>query len=591
MKETSPIEPPSDVMVDELLRPRQKLDVKAWRGWLLARRLWLLAFAAIFATRLALILWPPSGGLYNVDEAEMVSSTIDRFLGVPSTSLAWPGTILQLLVLPFVGLQLGGHCAAVGGIKNLECIASGVGHLYLAPSPTLTVMRVVSALLASAAPLLVFRISRRLNVARTQGLLAAATLAFAPLFWQHGAMATGDGASITLALGALVAALSVRERGSRAALLSGGLMGAGLAAKFTSLNLGLLSGVAIALMPRIELPRRVGLLSAWGGGIIAAFMALCPYVWIDPIRLLKSAVGNLLRPGPSGGLPQVWSLLAEAAGAILVPVSLLALVGVFSLFRARDRRWFGWISVIGLVLLLAPLARNSAAYGRYALPALALLTVLTGVGADQLLRALSRVRANPRMDLAVSLVLFAIPAFAFVRASAAEIAGRAPSPFVRGLATISARLPAGDLYLPSGSFFQALPRLSRQTCDRMAQLGQQHAANADGAAQFMAKRGIGPGAALALITDFDEDERALLARLRAMRMAAPASGIDAHFFFDGDGDGQDVLERIAYIDHSRTSAIAAFRGSSRPSALLIDCKVDGLAASEELAGWFLYIRN
>ena len=66
----------------------------------------------IFAVALLLVLVRLPGGvlvlegaILNTDETEMTFSVLDRFLGLPSTSLAWPGGTLQLLSLPVVAVD------------------------------------------------------------------------------------------------------------------------------------------------------------------------------------------------------------------------------------------------------------------------------------------------------------------------------------------------------------------------------------------------------------------------------------------------------------------------------------------------------
>lgn len=173
------------------------------------RLVWLGLYAAVLVSRMVLIAFPPALRFYNTDELSMVSSALDRFLGVPSVTLSWPGSTLQLLTTPVYGLWLADGCLHAGrNAMNLSCFASGLGKLYLNPWRALAVMRFMSAIIGSATPVLVALIVRRLGGSVVAALVAALSLATVGLLWQHEAMATPDAASITFALAALLVALT-----------------------------------------------------------------------------------------------------------------------------------------------------------------------------------------------------------------------------------------------------------------------------------------------------------------------------------------------------------------------------------------------
>ncbi|MBI4887710.1 MAG: glycosyltransferase family 39 protein [Acidobacteria bacterium] len=542
----------------------------------------MLFYLAVLVTRLALIAWPPTGHLYNVDEAEMVSSTIDRFLGVPSTSLAWPGSLLQLAAVPAVAVQIGVHCAEVGGVADLDCVASGAGRLYLAPWPTLTAMRVFSALLASMGPLLVFACCREMGAGIGGAVAGASILALSPLFWQHGATATGDAASVSLGLGSLLLALKGAGRPVRAAAWSGCFAGAALAAKFTALTLTLAAGLVVA----VRRPQRLPAVAAWTAGAAGVGAALCPYVWIDPLRVVKSALGSTSAGGSAG---QIWGLLHECTGDALVPVLLLAASGIWFLLRTAERRWIGGAALAGLVLLFAPLLALNATYGRYALPLAAFLVVLSGTGASFVMGCLR----SPRARRGFAVLLCAVPAIACVQTVAGEMALREAVPVVEGVRAVSLHARRGPVYLPASAFFTALPILARQTCERLAARAQERLSRPEGLLRFMAARGISRPAAPVLVAAFNEDEQAAVSRLSAMARAAPSSEFDVRFFAEAEDDGGELLARSALVEYSRAEVRDAFVRSPQGSALLIDRDEPALARSRQSlgGGWFLYVHD
>jgi hypothetical protein len=250
--------------------------------------------------RVVLIVFPPAGGFYDQDELDMVNSALDRFLGVPSVALAWPGSTLQLLSAPVYGLWLLGACLPSGReAMNLSCLATGLGRLYLDPSGALQVMCLLSAVIGSATPVLVGLIVRRLGGAIAPALIAALWVATLGLLGRHAAMATGDAASISFSLAALFVALTPGRRW-RSSVLAGLLVGAALSSKVTVVGLACASGLALLLRPA-RLGERGAAFAGWAAGATIGFVALCPYVWVDPIRFLKSTLGNLTRSDEAGG--------------------------------------------------------------------------------------------------------------------------------------------------------------------------------------------------------------------------------------------------------------------------------------------------
>ena len=83
--------------------------------------------------------------IFNVDELEMTLSSLDRFLGVPSTSLAWPGGSLQMLAIPMILIDLRFPVTQDGFVAYLS-------HLYREPWHTVRLMRLLVIFVSSIWP-------------------------------------------------------------------------------------------------------------------------------------------------------------------------------------------------------------------------------------------------------------------------------------------------------------------------------------------------------------------------------------------------------------------------------------------------------
>ena len=544
------------------------------------RLIWLACYAAVLVTRVILIAFPPAAGFYDQDELDMVNSVLDRFLGVPSVALAWPGSTLQLLSAPVYGLWLLAGCLQSGrDATNLSCLALGLGRLYLDPSGALDVMRLLSAAIASATPVLVGLIIRRLGGAIVPALIAAFWLASLGLVWRYGAMATGDVASITFSLAALLVALTGASRSGRS-FLSGLLVGAALSSKLTVLGLACSSGVAVLLRPA-RLAERGAAFTAWAAGATVGFVALCPYVWVDPIRLLKSTLGNLTRSGESAGISQPASLLAVILGPLVWLALPLAALGLVMLASSRSRRRHAVMLVAALAMIAVPLISAGSVYPRYGLPLVTVLMLPVALGIGGLLDVL---RPASRAVVVSFLCLSAAAAFAQNIRTERDL--RAPAPVLEAIRALLADRSLTEIYLPTSptsAFPHALSYLSSGDIERMLRRAR---INAPEIVSFVASRGIDRDAAAALINNFNEDEQMTLARLTVMRLVTSPSTRSIHFY---DATGTEGVPRLAFNEYYLGGAISAFRASGGPAAILLERAVPGLAPTVEDWGEGCYV--
>ena len=55
------------------------------------------------------------------------------------------------------------------------------------------------------------------------------------------------------------------------------------------------------------------------GALLAALLIACPYLWIDPMRLAKSVLGNAARGGEAMGVASAaWKMLAATSAPLTV---------------------------------------------------------------------------------------------------------------------------------------------------------------------------------------------------------------------------------------------------------------------------------
>jgi len=277
----------------------------------------------ILATRLPGGLLGGTDLLFNVDEMEMTLSTADRFLGVPSTSLAWPGATLQLIATPVFAFD---YLVGSSFPKSPEGFARFLARLYREPWHAIQLVRVVVAVASSIGLALLLVPLQRMTRGTLAGLAGVAIVVTVPVMWLHAHMAMADALAISLGCAAMAAAGADANGSRTSAIAAGGLMGLALAAKLTSaLFMPLVVAMVLAASRR---PIRDA--AAFAGGLALAFLLACPYVWVDPVRLAKSVIGTATRSGHAAG---VWQASKTLAQIVSIPVLALSALGGYELWR------------------------------------------------------------------------------------------------------------------------------------------------------------------------------------------------------------------------------------------------------------------
>lgn len=378
-------------------------------SWLWAddRRRWGLALALVTIAGLALRLWGASWGLpyaYNLDErahfvpravAFFRSSSLDPDYQLnPSGLMQWIAAALWLF--------RGGRDGVV------EAWATDPGSIWITA-------RVASAVLSSAAIVLLYAAGARLFNRRT-GLLAAALLAFAFLPAHYGKLALNDAPSLTPTALVVFAAAGIARFGRRRDyLLAGTALGLAVGFKYNAaiMALPLLGATAIhaggALRPASsredDLPHSTGRFpnaraSALGLVIVAcscfvAFFVMDPYAVLRPgffkselEHLSEYTAGGLLlgETERSGYRYYLWALLW---GFGIVPALLLGIGVIRGVLR---QRWQAALLIPAPVVLLAVIGSQGRYFARYELPVYPLLALLAASGgiwaAEAMLRRL-----------------------------------------------------------------------------------------------------------------------------------------------------------------------------------------------------------
>jgi hypothetical protein len=539
---------------------------------------WVGAFLAVLASRLVLILLPPAGRLYNVDEQHLAFAVIDRFLGVPSTTLVWPAQPLQLLAAPLVGMWAVAPCVAHRGAQALlDCAVVRFGAAYVHVYGIVVLLRIVSAIAGSLIPLIGYALARELDVDRRIAVASAIALAVMPGLWQHSAMAAGDATSVALGLAAVWCGM--RRPDAKAAIIAGVLAGAAVATKVTAFGLCAAS-MFVVFVGGESWTQRLARGGAWIAAAAVSLLVFCPQIWTDPTRFAKATGGAFLRP-PDPEWTFSFHTLGYLTGPALWMLLVLALAGAVDLAVRSKRRPLGIALLGGIAIMALPLFGTGIVYPRYLLPLTVLLIVLAARGAQALAGAL---QAPLRIRVAVGLTGVLAIAFA-ARAVADERQLRRPTGMLTGIDRALAS-NAETVYLPEGAIYTSFNRLSRRTCARIARIAEERRQSPAEATSYIESRGVSDGSLRVLRAAFMEREIELAARYAAMELAAPDDPRDMFFYTESE-----TPSRMADLEFTRNGAVAAFAAGRSSAILLVRDDIRELGAAQDLGdGWFLYRR-
>lgn len=310
--------------------------------------------------------------LNDPDEPLFVMTAIDM-LRNGSLNPHWfghPGTI-TLYSIALVALGVGGTGIATGQYTGVDGF---VGAVYADPAILFLPARLFFAAWGVACVWLTWRLGTRIGGARI-GLVAAGLLAVNAVHIHYSQVVRTDVQASVFMLAALLASLSIAEKGRlRDYALAGLFVGLGAATKWPA-ALVAVAPVAVTLLQRRG-GRHVGLFLVCA---LAALLVASPYLLLDYPTAIRhlTAEGRSVHPGATGdGLlgnlgwylqgPLLGSLGAAglvlaAIGLVLLPIRypkaavaiLPAFVAILVATCAQSLRWERWIIPLLPFLMLA----------------------------------------------------------------------------------------------------------------------------------------------------------------------------------------------------------------------------------------------
>jgi hypothetical protein len=527
--------------------------------------LYYFLFISLFSVNLIILILLPENILFNVDELEMSFSAADRFTGIPPTSLAWPGGFLQLLGTPIVIVRW----LVSSGSLSPSSFADFISNEYRNPWNLVFSIRLLVTLIYSLGiSALVYTL---LDEVHQIGVFAAFMLfASTPEMWQYSHMAVGNAASIGLAAGAVSMGLR-RPIGNLSGVGAGLLFGLAMATKITILltaPLVLAVAMSTSERPRSEVLR-------WTLGASAGFVLACPYLWVDPVRLAKSIVGNALRPGTPVGFT---GASARAVGIIGIPLLASGVVGMYERTRNHD-----YMIVLGGVmssfLILISVSSSSFVFDRYFLPLSLLFAYFSAYGFSYIF-LVSKGKINGKTFLIFSVLFFLLLGAynanrhvqnnLFPEVNSAKNISNLTDSISTLNCTKPIAVPRGEPHFTS----LASPKSLRE------QLGKAwNARRKRDISDFIQNRGLSSRVVRAFAPAFNEDEQAWIARLSAMSITK-GSNVDIEFW-----DVPSSADRFGVLTKGKTWG--KFNDEQLCGAVTQDIPPDGLRSKPEVKSYRL----
>lgn len=509
-----------------------------------------------------LLRHPPPAFFYNLDEADVTFSCLDRFLGLPSTTLMEPSSVLQMFSVPLFLLDFVIRRGLAGNqLALLGSFSSYLADSYADPRHHVTLVRALVAAIACLGPALLFAICRRLEASRVISAFCALALLVQPAFFYQSLMAAGDSAGLT----AMLCALTVLLYGNSdrwVALASAGLLQSmAISFKLTMASSTLIVLAFLCFHPAVR-SRRVTQDLQFAAGLLAGFLLWCPYIWVEPLRFAKAVFGNINRPGSHADVYQFLYLLQESAGAIGVIVAAVLVIASVVVFLVSPAKDLVIALLCCLVLMAVPLFfRATTAHSRYFMPLVLppLLCFVTGI------RGLERYSSSRILTAVLGVVVVAM-ALTLARSQAAI---HGPDDLVDALRA-EPRIPAGGkIYVPEDAGTIYALRLPRTSYVRISARAKEELYGGRGVTMFLLQNGIPEKAIRTLVTNFNEKEQANATRTAVAAESEVSSDRDVFLYRAPHSTDSDlVFSRVSWAEVDLAKALETLQ-SKEPVALLV----------------------
>jgi 4-amino-4-deoxy-L-arabinose transferase-like glycosyltransferase len=345
-----------------------------------------LALCGILAVAAAARLWFLTAGVphaVGIDEPQVV----DRALNILRTGdwnphvFDYPTLVIYLqavvAIARFLWGALNGEWASLDGFSMAAVYGTG---------------RFVAAAIGVATVWLTWRLARDLS-SRAVALVAAAQLAVWPLHVRESHYILTDVPMTALTMLALwLSARAGRLQTVSAYGWAGAACGLAAAAKYTGGSV-ILAALATWLLQEWTAPDRARKIVAMLAAAAAAFLLAAPYTLLDMPGFLDGFAAQFARfAAPSSRAEPPWLTylkhLSLPSSRWTVPAAMAGMA--ILLWRHRTRRVWA-PTILFVVSFFYVLSTHSHVFGRYALPLVPILCIMTAVAVVELLRALRRV--------------------------------------------------------------------------------------------------------------------------------------------------------------------------------------------------------
>ena len=376
------------------------------------RRIALVLLTLIMVAAAAARLWFLTAGVphaVGIDEPQV----IDRAIRILRTGdwnthiFDYPTLVIYLhacvAIVRFLWGALGGEWRSLDAF-SIEAIYSTA--------------RFVAAAIGVATVWLTYRLGDELG-SRAAGLLAAAQLAVQPLHVRESHFALTDVPMTALTTLAVWLAVRAARLGTvRAYVWAGGACGFAAAAKYNG-GIALLSVLAAWLVSERGVPQRARKLWAAIGAAAAAFLLAAPYTVLDMPAFLDGFAAQFSRfAAPIAGDTPAWLLYVKHLSPAWARLSIPLSIAGACVLLARDRTRTAIIPVVAFgAAYFYVIASHSHVFGRYALPLVPMLAVLSSVAGLEIVSALRRIRSLNRPALQPILLGVLVAVFVWPPAS------------------------------------------------------------------------------------------------------------------------------------------------------------------------------